>query len=96
VTHFVLSPHAHTDLDEIWDYTVKHWGVEQAELYVRQLETAIKSVAAEPGLGRSCDEIRAGYKKYTAGSHVLFFRQTNTGIDVVRILHRHMDSDRHL
>jgi toxin ParE1/3/4 len=96
VTQFVLSPRAIADLDEIWDYTVKHWGIAQAELYVRQLETAIKSVAAEPGLGRSWDEIRAGYKKYTAGSHVLFFRRTSTGIDVVRVLHRHMDSDRHL
>ena len=28
--------------------------------------------------------------------HVLFFRATSAGIDVDRILHRHMDFDRHL
>jgi len=45
-------------------------GIEQAERYVRQLEIAIEVVAAEPGRGRSCDEIRAGYKRYPAGSHI--------------------------
>jgi toxin ParE1/3/4 len=96
VTHFFLSPRAQADLDEIWDYTVNHWGIGQAERYIRQLETAIKSVATEPELGRSCDEIRTGYKKFPAGSHVLFFRRTEGGVDVVRILHRNMDFDRHL
>jgi toxin ParE1/3/4 len=96
VTDFVLSPRAQTDLDEIWDFTANRWGTEQAELYIRQLEAAIKNVAAEPRLGRSCDDIRAGYKKYPAGSHVLFFRVTGSGIEVIRILHSHMDFDRHL
>ena len=96
MTRFILSPRAQADLNEIWDYTAKHWGMEQAEVYVRQLETAIKSVAADPQLGRSCDGIRAGYKKYPAGSHVLFFRLTGAGIDVIRILHRRMDFDHHL
>jgi len=96
VTRFILSPRAQADLDEIWDYTVKHWGVEQAEFYVRQIQTAIEAVAAEPRRGRPCDVIRAGYKKYYAGSHVLFFRLTGNGIDVIRILHRNMDFERHL
>ena len=96
MTRLVVSPRGQADLDAIWDYTVKHWGIEQAEFYVRQRETAIKSVAVEPRLGRPCDEICAGYKKYPAGSHVLFFRVTSAGIDVVRILHRHMDFDLHL
>jgi len=68
--------------------------IEQAEFYVRQLETGVKAMAAEPPAGRSRDEIRAGYKKYLAGSHVLFFRVAGAGIDVVRILHRHMHFDR--
>ncbi len=96
MTRFTLSPRAQADLDEIWDYTVKHWGVDQAEFYVRQIETAIKTVAAEPQRGRLCDEIRQGYKKYSTGSHLLFFRLASSGIDVLRILHRHMDFDRHL
>ena len=32
---FLLSPAASTDLDEIWEYTVARWGVEQAERYTQ-------------------------------------------------------------
>jgi toxin ParE1/3/4 len=94
VTRFILSPRAQADLSEIWDYTAKHWGVEQAQFYGRQIQTAIKNVAAEPGLGRACEAIRPGYKKFPGGSHVLFYRLAGSGIEVIRILHRHMDFDR--
>ena len=36
-------------------------------------------------------EIGAGYLKYAVGSHVIFYRQTDAGIDVIRILHQRMD-----
>ena len=32
---FVLKPRAQADLDEIWDYTVDRWGIDQAETYLR-------------------------------------------------------------
>ena len=31
--HFVLTPRARADLDEIWDYTADRWGLDQAETY---------------------------------------------------------------
>jgi toxin ParE1/3/4 len=47
-------------------------------------------------MGRACPEIRRGYHKYRAGSHVLFYRLIDGGIEVVRILHEQMDFGRHL
>ena len=96
MTHYVLSPRAQADLEEIWDYTAAHWGAKQAELYLRQLHTSLEAIAQDPQLGRRCDDIRAGYRKPPAGSHILFYRLTTAGVDVVRILHRRMDFDRHL
>ncbi len=63
---------------------------------MRDVERDILFVAAEPRRGRSAEDIRAGYFKYPTGSHVLFYRLTSQGIDVVRILHCIMDFDRHL
>ena len=40
MTGYVLSPRAIDDLSGIWDYTSKHWGVDQADRYVRQMATA--------------------------------------------------------
>jgi toxin ParE1/3/4 len=93
---YVLSPRAQKDIDDIWEYTVAHWNVRQAEIYLRQIQRAIETVAAEPKIARSCDEIRPGYWKYPAGSHVVFFRMTDRGINVVRVLHSRMDFEWHL
>jgi toxin ParE1/3/4 len=93
---FVLTPRAQTDLDEIWDYTVDRWGFDRAETYTRQLWKDIAAVADHPSRGRECPEVRRGYRMYPSGSHVLFYRDTSDGIDVVRILHEHMDYDRHI
>ena len=97
MTAYVLSPRAQRDVEDIWDYTVEHWNVRQAETYIRQIKFAIETVAAEPKIARACNDIRPGYWKYPAGSHVVFFRLTDNGtIDVVRILHSRMDFGRHL
>ena len=32
---YVLSPRAKADLDDIWDYTERNWGTEQAKAYIR-------------------------------------------------------------
>jgi toxin ParE1/3/4 len=96
MSRYVLSPRARADLDEIWRYTAQRWGPDQAERYIRVLQNAIETVAEEPRRGRHCDEVRKGYRSYPAGSHVLFYRSVKSGIDIVRILHSHMDFERHL
>jgi toxin ParE1/3/4 len=93
---FVLSPRAQSDLDEIWNYSRKTWGLEQAELYITLLGDAVMAAAENPARGRPCDDIRAGYRKLAAGSHVIFYRVVKSDIDVVRILHQRMDFARHL
>ena len=93
---FVFKPRAHADLDEIWDYTADRWGLEQAETYIRRLWKDIQTVADKPSLGQECAEVRPGYRKYPSGSHVLFYRPTTDGIDIVRILHERMDYERHI
>jgi toxin ParE1/3/4 len=93
---YVLSPRAQSDLDEIWDYTAKRWGLDQAETYTRDIWQRIEKVAARPAIGQECSDIRAGYWKIPCGSHFLFYRLTDEGIDVVRILHERMDFERHI
>jgi toxin ParE1/3/4 len=94
---YVLSPAAQADLEEIWDYTCERWDVDLAEEYLRELQHAIERAAANPRIGRACDEIRPGYRKLAAGSHTLYYRVASEGIvDIVRVLHQRMDADRHL
>lgn len=46
--------------------------------------------------GRSAEHVRTGYLKYAAGSHFVFFKEADYGIDVIRILHQQMDVEQHL
>lgn len=94
---YLLSPAAQADLEQIWDYTHEQWGIDQADEYLRELQHAMARVAANPRIGRTCDEIRLGYRKLSAGSHTLFYRLTAENVvDVVRVLHRRMDTESHL
>jgi toxin ParE1/3/4 len=54
-------------------------------------------LAANPGLGSDCGEIRFGYRKMIIGRHLIFYRQpSGDAIEIVRILHGRMDIETHL
>ena len=96
MSRYRLTPAAQRDLSSIWDYTEERWDVRQAETYVTEIRAAIERVAADPGRGRACEEIREGYRRYSIGSHLLFFVECAGGVDVMRILLQRMDPARHL
>lgn len=90
-----LYPLAEADLEDIWSYTVSRWSSEQAESYHAGIVTAFEGLAAGSKQGRPSD-IREGYFMYAVGSHLVFYRCSEAGIDIVRILHQRMDVTRHL
>ncbi len=92
---FFLRPKARADLEDIWHFTFEHWGEEQADHYIHDLDNAFQALAAMPEKGRPCDDIREGYRRHTVGKHLIFYRQTVKGIEIVRILHQRMDPDLH-
>lgn len=91
-----LTPAAQRDLSVIWDHTAERWDLNQAERYITEIRAAIERIAAEPDRGRSCDDIRDGYRRYGIGSHLIFYVESASGVDVIRILHQRMDPTRHL
>lgn len=93
---WALSRKAAADLEAIWDYTARRWNEDQAERYLRLLQNGIQTLAADPLLGGSCEELRAGYRKLLVGTHVMFYRIDRDRIEIVRILHARMDFARHL
>ncbi len=92
----LLSPRAQLDMDDIWSYTLTRWGTKQAECYTRQLYQQMQIIVENPAMGRSCSHIRKGYYSYPAASHVIFFQVIDSGIDVIRILHKQMDVEQQL
>jgi toxin ParE1/3/4 len=92
MARFSLAPAAQRDLDGIFDYTLAHWGRDQALRYVDLIEAACAELAAAPHRAPACDHIRKGYRRRAIGRHVLYFRIVPDGIAVVRILHQRMNA----
>lgn len=95
--YLLLTPVAQRDLEQIWDYTSERWSDDQAEACLRDIQRAVELLVDNPLLGRVCDEVRAGYRRYTAGSHLQFYRiAAGDTIEIVRVLHKRIDVDQHL
>ena len=92
----IISPKAKSDLSDIWEYTLAEWGIDQAEKYVRELWAAIQEKGCDLSTSTDVSDVRKGYRKIRSGSHIIFFKQTHEGIDVIRILHQRMDFELHL
>ena len=93
---YALSPAAQVDLSEIWDYTAEHLGEAQAERYTRGIQATCERLSDGTLVGLSAEDIRAGYRKIGVGSHVMYYREREGALEIVRILHRRMDVSRHL
>jgi toxin ParE1/3/4 len=90
-----FSPAAIADIGAIWDYTAETWGVVQADRYVDDIRSACVALADGERTGRKVD-VLDGYLKFPVGRHLIFFRQAEKGIVVIRVLHQSMDVERHL
>ena len=89
---FELSSLARDDLKKIARFTEKRWGRHRRFLYIKQFDEVFHALAKHPTMGKKCDEIKKGYRKFPQGSHIVFYRQVEGGrIFIVRILHKSMD-----
>lgn len=93
---FTLSKKAKADLKTIAIYTQKRWGKAQREIYIRQFDNVFHMLAETPELGKPCDFIKPGYRKFPVSNHLVFYRRTGQfDIEFVRILHKRMDVETH-
>jgi toxin ParE1/3/4 len=92
---FRFSRRAEADMLSIGEYTLRTWGKAQTARYLTELEVFCRTLADNPALGRTCDEVRPGLRRLEHGMHVVFYRQDRSGILISRILHLSMLPDRY-
>ena len=79
-------------LGEIWDYTAKKWGGDQADKYLRELGGCINGLQSERHLWRTVKDKRLpGVFFVRCQHHFVFFRQIDGRIAVISVLHESMD-----
>jgi toxin ParE1/3/4 len=88
---FRLSPRARQDLETIWRYSAAEWGFRQADLYALQLNERFGMLAANPAAGRREPRLRQPVRIFPFASHVIAYRETGEGVEIVRVLHARRD-----
>jgi toxin ParE1/3/4 len=92
---FRLTAKAVEDMKAIGRFTERKWGREQRNRYLAMLDSSFDTITHQPGIGPVCDYVRKGYRKYHVGRHLIFYRQKNEGVEIIRILHDSMDIESH-
>ncbi|GMR21509.1 MAG: type II toxin-antitoxin system RelE/ParE family toxin [Gammaproteobacteria bacterium] len=87
---------AERDLEEIIDFTVKHWSNSQAVEYIDALEELAQTLVDNPDIGIKRDKLSAGLFSFPYQSHVLYYIKNSRGVTIVRVLHASMDPVNHL
>ncbi len=90
-----VTPQARADLRDISRYTDKKWGRQQRFNYIGNLRDRFLYLAGNPRMGRIRSEITGSPYSYHEGRHVIFYRSTAEGIEILRVLHDSMDFPRH-
>lgn len=97
MTAYRLTNQAQEDFEKIGLYTLNYWGENQAILYLTKLDEVFSALATAPVLGKDRNDLRPGLLSCPCNQHVIFFRRDAQGnVDILRILHRRMDFERHL
>lgn len=94
---YKLSLAAERDIVKIADYTIEKFGIQQARVYRRGLVSSFEELASDPKIGRlHVSKTKKQLLRYRYKSHMIFFKETHSGILIVRVLGSRMDFNRHL
>ena len=87
---------ARRDFVGIADWSVHQWGKARTRRYLEEIEAQVRLIAENPMVGHDAGLPREGLRRIAAGRHVIFFLADHATVEIVRILHEAMDTERRL
>lgn len=94
---FILSIEAESDLKEIYKYSFKRYGEQQADRYIGAFEETFRLLADNPLLCRERREFVPPVRIHHHGRHIVVYIENDEKfILIVRVLHDSMDVENHL
>jgi plasmid stabilization system protein ParE len=90
MSELILSPEAEQDLVDIWIYIAEDSPV-NADHYVDKLYDKGILLSENPEIGTERPELMDELRSFPIDHYVLFYRQQNNGIELVRVLHASRD-----
>lgn len=84
VLDLVFSAKARRDIVALDRYSTEQFGLLQTDTYVEGLEATCELIATQPGMGTRFD---AGRRRFAYGSHVIYYRATETRVTILEVRH---------
>ena len=81
-----VSGEAKRDLVEIFVYVARD-SLNAARRIHSRLQETLKVIASQPEIGRKRDELVPGIRSLVSGNYVVYYREVEGGVRVLRILH---------
>jgi len=96
-THqLVIAPAAKNDLNDIYQYGLRQWGLAQSESYLSSIKNQFWLLTQQPLMGTERPELLPNIRSLPIESHTLFYRVTINRVEIIRVLHGRQDPQRHL
>ena len=86
----IKRPLAEQDLLDIWEFIAED-SLDRADEFLDRLEGKLQTLALNSGMGRRREELLTGLRSFPSDNYIVFYREIEGGIDVIRILHGSRD-----
>jgi toxin ParE1/3/4 len=92
--NYKLTEAAKMDLRGISTYTKKTWGKKQEKAYRETIRATLRVIAQKTEIGLKREELTEGLRSFPVGNHIAYYVERMGKIDVARILHPAMDTEK--
>ena len=89
-----LTPKAEEDLNIIWEYSFRRFGVAQADEYIGRI-AAVFDVLATHNIGTQRPELGEDIYSQPVEKHMIYFVSSYAVVTIIRILSQSQDISRH-
>ena len=93
---YKLTQDADRDVAQIYQDGSDMFGAIQAEKYARDMAKRFSFLAEKKIQGADCSHVVPQLRRADYVSHAIYYRHTDYGVLILRILHGRMDPGRHL
>lgn len=85
-----IADSAEADMEDIWVYIAQH-NADAADALMEKFRVRFASLARTPGIGRRRTDLRSDLRSFAVGNYVIFYRELEPTIEIVRVLHGAMN-----
>lgn len=86
----VITPRARADLLEIWLYMASN-NRSAADRLLARFEEILETLAQHTMIGRTREELAPDLRSFPVGNNIIYYRPSENGIEVIRVLNTSRD-----